>query len=100
MADLSQSTGVSIFKVVRPSSATSNTLAFLGEAGLHCDYQVTNGLSLKVGYQAVWIDGVALAPGQIQETYTTLPDTVCSLGVNTSSSVLYHGGTVGLKYVF
>ncbi|MBV5330815.1 MAG: BBP7 family outer membrane beta-barrel protein [Chlorobium sp.] len=95
-----ESTGVSIFKVVRPSSASSNTLAFLGEAGLHCDYQVTNGLSLKVGYQAIWIDGVALAPGQIQETYTTLPDTVSSLGVNTSSSVLYHGGTVGLKYVF
>ncbi len=95
-----ESTGVSIFKVVRPSSASSNTLAFLGEAGLHCEYQVTNRLSLKVGYEVVWIDGVALAPGQIQETYTTLPDIVSALGVNTGSSVLYHGGTVGLKYVF
>jgi hypothetical protein len=95
-----ESTGVSIFKVVRPSDASTNHAAFVGETGLQCKYQVTKGLALKVGYEALWLAGVALAPGQIQETYTTSPDIVSALGVNSSSSVFFHGATAGLEYSF
>jgi len=95
-----ESTGVSIFKVVRPSDASTNHAAFVGEIGLQCKYRVTKGLALKVGYAALWLAGVALAPGQIQETYTTSPDIVSALGVNSSSSVLFHGATAGLEYSF
>jgi hypothetical protein len=62
-----QSTGVSMQKVVYPSQATTNHAAFVGEAGLQLKYQVNTGLALKAGYKALWLDGVALAPGQIQE---------------------------------
>ncbi len=95
-----ESTGVSIFKVVRPSNASTGHAAFVGEAGLQCKYQVLKSLALKVGYEALWLDGVALAAGQIQETYTTAPSTVTALGVNSGSSVFFHGVTAGLEYSF
>jgi hypothetical protein len=97
----SESTGVSIEKVVRPSGASNNHAAFVGEAGLQCKYQVTRGITLKLGYEALWLDGVALAPGQIQETYNTFaPVSVTALGVNSDSNVLFHGATAGLEFSF
>ena len=53
--------------------AATNAAAFVGEADLQAKYQLAKGLALKVGYEALWLDGVALAPGQIRETYTTSP---------------------------
>jgi hypothetical protein len=94
-----ESTGVSIFKVVRPSSTTTNLAAFVGEISLRCKYQVSRRLGLKVGYEALWLEGVALAPGQIQETYATHPAAVHALGVR-SSAVLFHGATAGLEGSF
>ena len=67
-----QSTGVSLEKTVYPATAATNHAAFASEASLQVKYQLTKGLALKAGYEALWLDGVALAPGQIQETYTAL----------------------------
>jgi hypothetical protein len=99
-----QSTGVSIQKQVYPSQATTNHVAFVSEGGLKLKYQVIKGLALKAGYKVLWLDGVALAPGQIQETYSFSapgqPSTVRALGVNCGSSVLFQGATAGLEYSF
>jgi len=93
-----QSTGVSLQKIVRPSHATTNQAALAGEAGLQIKYQLIEGLALKAGYELLWLDGIALAPGQIQETFTTAKPR--ALGVNARSSVLFQGATVGLEYSF
>ena len=93
-----QSTGVSLQKVVHPSRATANRLAFVSEAGVSLKYRLVKGLALKAGYEALWLNGVALAPGQIQETLTLA--SVRALGVNSRSSVLFHGATFGLEYSF
>ncbi|HXP74187.1 MAG TPA: BBP7 family outer membrane beta-barrel protein [Stellaceae bacterium] len=93
-----QSTGVSLRKMVFPSHATTNQAAFASEAGLQIKYQLTQGLALKAGYEILWLDGIALAPGQIQETLTTA--TVRTLGVNSRSTVLFQGATFGLDYSF
>jgi hypothetical protein len=98
--DAEENTGVSTMKIVRPSSASTNHAACVGETGLQCKYQVTQGLLLKGGYEAIWLEGVALAPGQIQETYMPTPTTAQALGVNCNSGVFYHGATVGLEYSF
>ena len=97
-----QSALVSMEKKLFPTQATTNRAAFVGEADLQLKYQLANGLALKVGYEALWLDGVALAPGQIRETYTTAPPTVTAraLGVNSGSSVLFQGVTAGLEYSF
>ena len=97
-----QTTSVSvIFKQERTGSTSTNHAAFVGETGLQCKYQVTKGLFLKAGYEAIWLQGVALAPGQVQETYVTVqPMAVQALGVNCNSGVFYHGATAGLEYSF
>jgi len=84
--------------MVFPSHATTNQAAFASEAGLQIKYQLTQGLALKAGYEILWLDGIALAPGQIQETLTTA--TVRTLGVNSRSTVLFQGATFGLDYSF
>jgi len=96
----SASTGVSLEKVVHPTIAKTDHAAFVGEAGLQCKYQFPVGLALKVGYQAFWLNGVALAPGQIQKTYETGPASMTVHGVNCNSGVLFHGVNAGLEYSF
>jgi len=103
-----QTTVVSMAKQLYTAQATTNAAAFVGEADLQVKYQLAKGLALKVGYEALWLDGVALAPGQIRETYTTSPSPASpltpvsarALGVNCSSNVLFQGATVGLESSF
>ncbi|MFA6075611.1 MAG: hypothetical protein WCV63_05805 [Negativicutes bacterium] len=94
-----QSTGVSIKKTVYPSEATTNQFAFVCEVGLTIKYQVGYGVELKAGYEVLWLDGIALAPGQIQKTYAA-PNDVHALGINSGSNVLFQGATCGLGYSF
>jgi hypothetical protein len=97
-----ETTGVSIYRTVYWESASINRAAFLGEIDLQCKYQITRRLSLKAGYEAMWLQGVALAPGQIPETQSHIasPVSVEALGVNCDSGVFYHGATAGLEYAF
>ena len=74
-----QTTEVSVIaKQERTASASTNHAAFVGETGLQCKYQVTERLLLRAGYEAIWLQGVALAPGQIQETQTDLTNNQCA----------------------
>lgn len=99
-----QSTGVSMEKKMFPTHAAANRAAFVGEADLQLKYRLTEGLALKLGYEALWFDGVALAPGQIQETYSSLlpnnQPTARALGVNTGSSALFQGASAGFEFSF
>jgi hypothetical protein len=99
-----ETTGVSIDRTMYWESASTNQVACLGELGLQCKYQVTQKLLLKLGYEALWLQGVALAPGQISDTYCYCAGqhntSVQALGVNCGSGVFYHGATAGLEYSF
>ncbi|MGA2069548.1 MAG: hypothetical protein ABSG86_31645 [Thermoguttaceae bacterium] len=98
-----ETTGVSIYRSMYWESAATNQLAFLGEIGLQAKYQLIPRLLLKAGYEAIWLQGVALAPGQIPKTFCNgdLHDTyVKALGIDSGSGVFYHGATAGLEYSF
>jgi hypothetical protein len=99
-----ETTGVSIDRSMYWESASTNQVACLGELGLQCKYRLAQKLLLKLGYEAIWLQGVALAPGQISDTYCYCADrqntSVQALGVNCGSGVLYHGATAGLEYSF
>jgi hypothetical protein len=94
-----QSTVVSMRKELFPSGATTDHLAFVGEIGLQLKYRLTPALAVKIGYEALWLAGVALAPGQIQQTHTT-QTSVTALGVDCGSQVLFQGATAGMEYSF
>jgi hypothetical protein len=98
-----ETTAVSIFQVVHRESASTNHAAFLGEIGAHCRYQLTQAFALTLGYQALWLEGVALAPGQISYTLsgTSWPaGSAAALGVDCRSGAFYHGATAGLECAF
>jgi hypothetical protein len=81
--------------ITRGSSSTNHT-AFLGELGVQCKYQVNCNLTLRAGYEAMWLQGVALAPGQIHESNFS----TSQFGIDTNSGVFYHGATAGFEYAF
>ena len=95
-----QTTVVSMTKKLFTAQAATNRAAFVSQADLELKYQLTRGLTFKAGYELLWLDGVALAAGQIQETYTTSAPSARALGVNSGSSVLFQGATVGLEFSF
>jgi len=94
-----QSTVVSMRKQLYPSGATTDRLAFVGEIGLQLKYRLTPALAVRIGYEALWLAGVALAPAQIGQTATT-PSSVTALGVDCGSQVLFQGATAGLEFSF
>lgn len=97
----SESSWVSIAKSVYKSGDSIDRASFATEAGLQCKYQITSSIKLKLGYQVLWLYGVALAPGQIEETYSEFgPTSVRARGVNSNSSVFFHGASAGLEYSF
>jgi hypothetical protein len=100
-----ETTTVRMQRIQFPETAATDHLAFVGEIGVQCKYQVAERLSIRAGYEALWLDGVALAPGQIAETYchySIVPQeiTVTPLGVNCNSGVFYHGANAGLELSF
>ena len=98
---VSELTGVSLAKTVYESGASTNRAAFVGEGGLQCKYQVTSRITLKLGYEVLWLAGVATAPGQIRETYIfSNPTGVQTHDISSNSNVLFHGATAGLEFSF
>jgi hypothetical protein len=74
--DAEETTGVSIYRTPYSESAATNHAALLDEIDLACKYQVTQRLSLKLAYEAMCLQGVALAPGQIPETQSHITSPV------------------------
>jgi hypothetical protein len=92
---------VSMQKQVYYASATRNGAAFVGEGRVELRFPLASGLLVRLGYELLWLDRVALAPGQISQTYSGInPTSETATGVNAGSNVLFQGGTLGLEYSF
>lgn len=76
--------------------ADASNVAFAGEIGVGISRQFTDRLSARIGYQAMWLSGVAMAPEQLAVTNPQLG--VAEL-VN-DGSIFYHGGLAGMEYVW
>ncbi len=83
-------------KIDQTLAAHRYQAAFMGEAGAVATYQVTCHLSLRASCQAVWIEGVALAPEQISET---LYDSGLT-SIDTHGGIFYYGGGLGAELKF
>jgi hypothetical protein len=71
---------------------TGKHVAFLGELGLNGNYQFSQNWFLRGGYQVYWINGVALAPEQLDFTDTASSGTT----LNKTGSVFMQGADAGL----
>ena len=71
-------------------------LAHVLEAGANLSFAVTDQVTIGLGYKALYLSGVALAPEQFIRGQS-----VDALnGLDKDGSVLYHGGRVGIRVSF
>jgi hypothetical protein len=67
--------------------------SYLVEVGLVASQQINEHAFVRFSYEAMWIDGVALAARQIPNT-----DLLAGTAeIETSGSVFYHGASIGLE---
>ena len=76
-----------------PISASDSGFAFLGELGLSGTIDLTSNLTLRGGYMLMWIEGVALAPDQLDFTFTPTSGTM----LNDDGGVFLHGAHLGME---
>ncbi|MGA2796389.1 MAG: hypothetical protein ABSE63_02295 [Thermoguttaceae bacterium] len=78
------------------TGATANNTAFCGEIGITATYDLTERLSLRGGYQLLWLDGVALASQQ--PVLNPPPLFSPATTVATTGDLFYNGAFAGLEY--
>ena len=71
-------------------------MAFAGDVGVSVGRHITDRLSARLGYMALWIEGVALAPEQLDNSDPSSG----TASLDNSGGVFYHGGFVGLEYLW
>jgi len=74
-------------------SASQAQVAFIGDLGLVGTYRVSNHLALRGGYNLMWVEGIGLAPDQVNNSNfaaNTFSD-------NTRGGVFLHGGLGGVE---
>jgi len=80
---------------LRPTtSAAGSNAAFVGEINVSGIYRLTDHWSVKAGYNAIWIEGLALAPDQLDFNFATSPS---GNQLHASGGMLLHGVNLGLE---
>jgi len=75
------------------TSAASAQVAFVGELTLTGIYRLTDVWNLRAGYNLIWIAGVALAPDQLDFSYTP----TSGRQLDSTGTVFLHGVSGGLE---
>jgi hypothetical protein len=80
--------------VVRPALSSSEvTHTFVSEVNLTAIYHLNSVWGVRAGYNFLYLDGVALAPDQLD--FTNTPNS--GLGLFNQADVFYHGASFGLE---
>lgn len=95
--DASQTQTVTDFPnfAIRPTlSSHDGGVAFVGGGNLSGLYSLNNVWNFKAGYSALWIDGLALAPNQLDYDFASAQG---GSALDNSGGMLLHGVNVGLE---
>ena len=77
-------------------SSNKTDVSFLGELDLGLNYRISNCWSANVGYRAVAVSGVALAPSQIPRDYF---DNLAGVrDIYSNGSLVLHGAYAGVSF--
>ena len=80
---------------IRPTvSSRGSRVAFIGEFNLSGLYRLSEIWNLRAGYSVLWIEGVALAPDQLDFDFASAPS---GNRLHDGGGLLLHGVTVGLE---
>ena len=80
--------------LLRPPAGDSGTsMAFVGELGFTAIYQWNQNWGLRAGYDLIWLQGVALAPSQLDYSFTLDSGTSYERG----DGLFLHGFRLGVE---
>ena len=79
------------------SNGFRNQLAFAGDVSVNARYRLTKAFSVKVGYQLLWLNGIAVAADQAE---VMGPESVTGRAFDSSGSAFFHGALVGGNFVW
>lgn len=79
---------------LRNTSVQQNFAAFEGELNLSGIYRLNNVWDVKAGYSVIWLEGLALAPDQLDFNFATAPS---GNTLSASGGMFLHGVNVGLE---
>ncbi len=71
---------------------------FLGELSLTYNHQVTSNVSLRLGYNAFWLSGIALASENLNSDFSIL--TLGPAQIDHAGDAVYHGPNIGFIFAY
>jgi hypothetical protein len=74
-------------------SGSGSTTAFVGELNLTGIYQINDVWGIRAGYNLMWIEGVALAPDQLDFSFTSTSGSQ----IERNGGIFLQGANVGLE---
>lgn len=81
--------------VLRPTvSSSSGGVAFIGETNLSVLYRLTDIWNLRAGYSLIWIEGLALAPDQLDFDFASSPS---GDQLDNGGAMFLHGANFGVE---
>jgi hypothetical protein len=86
-----------------PALVSSNQVAtaFVGDLELMFNWQITKHCITRFGYQAMWVDGLALARRNLGPAGTALEvGPINTFGIDTAGETVYHGPHLGIEIVW
>ena len=80
---------------LRPTvSSTGSQVAFIGDTNLSALYRLTDVWNLRAGYNLIWIEGLALAPDQLDFDFASATG---GGQLHSGGGIFLHGVNVGLE---
>jgi hypothetical protein len=80
---------------IRPTvSSSGGQVAFMGDTNISALYRLTNVWNLRAGYNLIWIEGLALAPDQLD---FDLASATGGSQLHSGGGMFLHGVNVGLE---
>jgi len=77
-------------------ATNTSSLAFVGEVGLTAIYDITDRISVRAGYTALWLEGLATAPNQLDHQDLCFSDPIRG-ATDTGGGAWVQGITLGLE---
>jgi hypothetical protein len=78
---------------IRQTGASEGNIAFVGELNFVPTYQINNTWAFRCGYNILWIEGLALAPEQLD--FSDAPGSGTT--IDTSGGLFAHGVNIGFE---
>ena len=77
-----------------PTSGSKSGVAFVGQGNVSGLYALTNIWNLRAGYNVIWVEGLALAPDQLNFDFANAG---AGTQLNNNGGIFLHGVNVGLE---